>query len=44
MQVDEKLPHVAERLRAEQPVRIVAIGGASTTGLAAGSSDLNALF
>jgi hypothetical protein len=40
MQVDEKLPHVAERLRAEQPVRIVAIGGASTTGLAAGSSDL----
>jgi acyl-CoA thioesterase I len=40
MQVDDKLPHLAERLRAEQPVRIVAIGGASTTGLAAGSSDL----
>jgi acyl-CoA thioesterase-1 len=40
MQVDEKLPHLAERLRAGQPVRIVAIGGASTTGLAAGSSDL----
>ena len=35
MQVDDKLPHLAERLRAEQPVRIVAIGGASTTGLAA---------
>ena len=41
MQVDDKLPHLAERLRAEQPVRIVAIGGASTTGLAAGSSDLS---
>ncbi|HMD66670.1 MAG TPA: GDSL-type esterase/lipase family protein [Stellaceae bacterium] len=40
MQVDDKLPHLAERLRAGQPVRIVAIGGASTTGLAAGSSDL----
>src|ERR1700731_4984519 len=40
MQVDDKLPHLAERLRAEQPVRIIAIGGASATGLAAGSSDL----
>ena len=40
MQVDDKLPHLAERLRAKQPVKIVAIGGASTTGLAAGSSDL----
>ncbi len=40
MQVDDKLPHLTERLRADQPVRIVAIGGASTTGLAAGSSDL----
>ena len=40
MQVDDTLPHLAERLRAEQPVRIIAIGGASTTGLAAGSSDL----
>jgi len=40
MQVEDKLPHLAERLHAEQPVRIVAIGGASTTGLAAGSSDL----
>jgi len=40
MQVDEKLPHLAERLRAGQPIRIVAVGGASTAGLAAGSSDL----
>ena len=40
MQVDDKLPHLAERLRAKQPIRIIAIGGASTTGLAAGSSDL----
>jgi len=40
MQVDDKLPHLAERLRAKEPVKIVAIGGASTTGLAAGSSDL----
>jgi hypothetical protein len=40
MQVDDKLPHLAERLRAKQPVKIVAIGGASTTGLAAGSSEL----
>jgi acyl-CoA thioesterase-1 len=40
MQVDEKLPHLAERLGAKEPVKIVAIGGASTTGLAAGSSEL----
>jgi acyl-CoA thioesterase I len=40
LQVDDKLPHMAERLQAKQPVRIVAIGGASTTGVAAGSSDL----
>ncbi len=40
IQVDDKLPHLAERLRAKEPVKIVAIGGASTTGLAAGSSDL----
>ncbi len=39
MQVDDKLPHLAERLRAKDPVKIVAIGGASTTGLAAGSSE-----
>ena len=40
MQFDEKLPHLGERLRAGEPVKIVAIGGASTTGVAAGSSDL----
>jgi hypothetical protein len=40
IQVDDKLPHLAERLQAHEPVKIVAIGGASTTGLAAGSSDL----
>ena len=40
MQFDDKLPHLAERLRAKEPVKIVAIGGASTTGLAAGSSEL----
>jgi acyl-CoA thioesterase I len=40
MQVDDKLPHLAERLSAKDPVKIVAIGGASTTGLAAGSSEL----
>src|SRR5258706_5930334 len=38
MQVDDKLPHLAERLRAGEPVKIVAIGGASTTRLAAGFS------
>lgn len=40
MQVDDKLPNLAERLRAGAPVKIVAIGGASTTGLAAGSAEL----
>jgi acyl-CoA thioesterase I len=40
MQFDERLPHLAERLRAKEAVKIVAIGGASTTGVAAGSSDL----
>jgi acyl-CoA thioesterase-1 len=40
MQFDDKLPHLSERLRASQPAKIVAIGGASTAGLAAGSSDL----
>lgn len=40
MQFDEKLPHLAQRLAAGEPVKIVAIGGASTTGAAAGSSDL----
>jgi acyl-CoA thioesterase-1 len=40
MQFDDKLPHLAERLHAGEPVKIVAVGGASTAGLAAGSSDL----
>ena len=40
MRVDETLPHLSERLRAGGPVKIVAIGGASTTGAAAGSADL----
>jgi acyl-CoA thioesterase I len=40
MQFDDKLSHLAERLGAGQPVKIVAIGGASTIGQAAGSSDL----
>src|SRR6266849_1104312 len=39
-QVDDKLPHLNERLRAGGPVKIVAIGGASTTGAAAGSPEL----
>jgi hypothetical protein len=36
-----KLPHLGERLKAHQPVAIVAIGGASTIGQAAGSADLS---
>ena len=40
MQVSVKLPHLAARLRAHEPVNIVAIGGASTTGTAAGSPEL----
>jgi GDSL-like lipase/acylhydrolase family protein len=40
VQFDEKLPHLAERLQANEAVKIVVIGGASTTGLAAGSSEL----
>jgi len=40
MQVSAKLPHLAARLQAHEPVNIVAIGGASTTGTAAGSPDL----
>lgn len=39
-QVSAKLPRLAEKLRAKQPVNIVAIGGASTRGAAAGSPDL----
>src|SRR5437899_9818827 len=40
VRVDVKLPHLSERLGAGEPVKIVAIGGASTTGAAAGSVDL----
>ena len=40
-ETDLKLPHLAERLKAHQPVSIVAIGGASTIGQAAGSPDLS---
>jgi acyl-CoA thioesterase-1 len=38
---DTKLPHLAERLAAHKPATIVAIGGASTIGKAAGSPDLS---
>ena len=37
---DARLPHLAARMHAGLPVRIVAIGGASTAGAAAGSPDL----
>jgi acyl-CoA thioesterase I len=40
MRVEIALPHLNERLHAGNPVKIVAIGGASTTGAAAGSPDL----
>src|SRR6516164_4725614 len=40
IRVEVTLPHLSERLRAGNPVKIVAIGGASTTGTAAGSADL----
>ncbi len=39
LEVDTRLPHLAARLRARLPVTIVAIGGASTRGAAAGSPD-----
>jgi hypothetical protein len=39
-EISLKLPHLAERLGARQPVNIVAIGGASTKGAAAGAADL----
>jgi hypothetical protein len=39
-EVTVTLPHLAARLRAKQPVTIVAIGGGSTKGAAAGSPDL----
>jgi hypothetical protein len=38
---DITLPRLGERLKAHQPVTIVAIGGASTIGKAAGSPDLS---
>lgn len=38
-QDDAALPHLAARLKEKQPVAIVAIGGASTAGAAAGSPD-----
>jgi hypothetical protein len=40
LEAEAKLPRLAERLKAHQPVTIVAIGGASTYGRAAGSTDL----
>jgi acyl-CoA thioesterase I len=40
MRVDETLPHLSERLHEGGPVKIVAIGGASTIGAAAGSPNL----
>ncbi len=40
MVVDDKLPHLSARLHAGGPIRIVAIGGASTAGAAAGSANL----
>src|SRR5438552_16831348 len=40
MQVSVKLRQLAARLKAREPVNIVAIGGASTTGTAAGSPEL----
>jgi hypothetical protein len=40
MRVEVTLTHLSERLRAKNPAKIVAIGGASTTGVAAGSTDL----
>jgi acyl-CoA thioesterase-1 len=36
-----ELPHLAARLKAHHPAKIVAIGGASTIGQAAGSPDLS---
>lgn len=41
MTMDAKLPHLAHHLRTGAPVKIVAIGGASTAGLAAGSPALS---
>jgi acyl-CoA thioesterase-1 len=41
MSGDARLPHLAARIGAHQPAKIVAIGGASTSGQAAGSADLS---
>ncbi len=41
MDVEGKLPHLAEKLHAGGPVKIVAIGGASTAGLAAGAVNFS---
>ena len=38
--VEFTLPHLSARLHAGSPVKIVAVGGASTTGAAAGSPEL----
>jgi len=40
LEVSVKLPHLAERLGARRPVTIVAIGGGSTKGAAAGAPEL----
>ena len=40
-QIAVSLPHLATRLHDKDPVTIVAIGGASTAGAAAGSPDLS---
>jgi acyl-CoA thioesterase I len=39
LEVAARLPHLAARLRARLPITIVAIGGASTSGAAAGLPD-----
>jgi hypothetical protein len=40
LEVPVKLPHLTKRLRDKEPVTIVAIGGGSTRGAAAGDPDL----
>jgi acyl-CoA thioesterase I len=40
LEISVKLPHLAARLHAGEAVNIVAIGGASTNGAAAGAPDL----
>jgi len=41
MEAGAALPHLAARLKAHQPAKIVAIGGASTIGQAAGDPDFS---